>query len=382
MNNTYLTPLIFLAIGALSACQSGKDNAAQDAQQGPRAAQITTFRVVEEHVNVSEPFPGTVTALNQTELRAEVNGYVTSIRVADGATVGKGQKLYEIDPIRYQSARDQAQANLEIAQSNLEKVQTDLKRYETLAEQDAIAKQTLDYARTDLNNARAQVGAARAALVSANTDLQRSAIVAPFAGTIGISQVRVGALVSAGTTLLNTISSTNPIAVDIPINEKSIAQFVAMQKAASDSSFSLILPNAERYSLHGKLTILDRAINPQTGTLTARIVFPNPDNLLRAGMSTNVLVSGQDQGEKMVIPTKAITQQLSAASVFVLTDSGTVSQREVKLGAIVKDKIIVREGLKVGDNIAVDGIQSLRDGAKVQVIDPKQSQNTQPAPGR
>lgn len=379
MKQSDLACVFFVAVLAFSACNSDSNDAQQHAQQAP-AVQVTAFEVTKERVNVSETFPGTVTALNQTELRAEVNGYITAIMAADGATVSKGQALYEIDRIRYQSTRDQAKANLEIAEANLQKVETDVKRYETLAEQDAIAKQTLDYARTDLSSARAQVISAKAALTTAETDLKRSIITAPFAGTIGISQVRVGALVSAGSTLLNTVSSTNPMAVDIPINERDLAQFSRLQKSAPDSTFSLMLPNNERYGQQGRLTILDRAFNPQTGTLTARVVFPNPDHLLRAGMNGNLTVSTQDSGEQLVIPAKAVTQRLSASFVFLVTDSSTVKEQEVKLGALVQDKIVVREGLNVGNTIVVDGIQNMREGMKVQVITPGQSQNAQQVP--
>src|SRR5690606_38672282 len=114
----------------------------------------------------------------------------------------------EIDRTRYAADADQARSGLAIAEANLARIKRDVERYRKLAEQDAIARQTLDYAETDLNNAEAQVQSARAALTTAETNLNRSIIVAPFAGTVGISQVRMGALVSMGTTLLNTISST------------------------------------------------------------------------------------------------------------------------------------------------------------------------------
>src|SRR5690606_580619 len=126
--------------------------------------------------------------------------YITNIYVADGASVSKGQKLYEIDGIRYTAAVEQAKASLNIAQANYDRVKRDLGRYEKLAQQDAIAKQTLDNAKTDLANQEAQVLSAKAALTTANTNLARSVIKAPFSGTVGISQVRSGALVSAGTT--------------------------------------------------------------------------------------------------------------------------------------------------------------------------------------
>ncbi len=381
MKNTYFSAALLVSATLLSSCGGGTDQQQQAMGPQGQTPEVTAFKAIRKEVNVNDSYPGTVTALQQTELRAEVNGYITGIVVADGARVSKGQKLYEIDRVRYKSAQEQAEANLAIAESNLQKVRTDVKRYEDLSEQDAIASQTLDYAKTDLQNAQAQVASAKAALVSANTDLNRSVIVAPFDGVVGISQVRSGALVSAGTTLLNTISSTSPIAVDIPINERSIPRFVELQQKASDSTFNLMLPDFTRYEYTGKLQMIDRAINPQTGTITARVVFRNPDNKLRVGMNTNLLVATEDVGEQLVIPAKAIIQQLSAVTVFVIGDSSKVVQRTIKVGPTIGDMIVVREGLKDGETIVVDGAQALREGAEVAIADGNQQQSQrQPSP--
>lgn len=366
MNNNYLSAILLIGSIAVTSCGG---NSQQGPQQGGNI-QVTAYTVTREDVNLSDSYPGSVVALNQTDLRAEVNGYITAILVADGSQVSKGQKLYEIDRIRYESAQQQAKANLEIAESNLLKVETDVKRYQQLSEQDAIAKQTLDYAMTDLSNAKAQVASAKASYISATTDLDRSIIRAPFSGTIGISEVREGALVTAGTTLLNTVSSTDPIAVDIPVNERDIPRFIELQKQAPDSTFRLTLPNQEIYDKPGKLTMIDRAINPQTGTLTARIVFANPIGLLRVGMNTNISVATHDIGQQLVIPTRAITSQLGAVSVFTIASDKKVSQTNVILGGIVKDKVIVRDGLKEGDVIVLDGVQNMADGVEVEIIDP------------
>lgn len=379
MNVNYLSYLMLFGSVILASCGGG-DQQAGRGQEASNLPKVTVFKVAKDDVHVSDSYPGSVTALNQTELRAEVNGYITSILAADGATVSKGQKLYEIDRVRYQAALEQAEANLAIAESNLQRVEADVKRYETLAEQDAIAKQTLDYSRSDLSNARAQVGSAKAALTSADTDLQRSIIVAPFNGVIGISMVRIGALVSAGTTLLNTISSTNPIAVDIPINERSIPRFVDLQKQAPDSTFKLMLPDFTQYNHRGKLTMIDRAVNPQTGTLIARVVFPNPENKLRVGMNTNLMVATEDIGPQLVIPTKAINQQLSAITVFVIGDSSKVTQRNISVGATLGDRIVVRQGLEEGETIVVDGAQGITEGTVVQVSDAEQKQVPQQVP--
>jgi len=365
--------IFFLSVLSGSLVLSSCGNKNQQGQQRPAAGPVPVAiaPVTEEFVTGTNSYPGTVVALNQTELRAEVNGYITAILVADGAAVTKGQKLYEIDRTRYQAAQEQAKANLAIAEANLNKVNRDVDRYKRLAEQDAIAKQTLDYALTDLNNAQAQVTSAKAALTSASTDLERAVIRAPFNGTIGISQVRNGALVTAGSTLINTISSTNPIAVDFSVNQSDIEQFVHLQGKSSAKDSTIILQVAGRtYSAPGRVTAIDRAVDPSTGTITVRASFENSKNELRAGMNANVLVANTSVEKVPVIPYQAVTEQLGEFTVFVVTDSNTVVQQPVKLGLKMGQNVAISEGLKAGQNIVTEGTQNLRQGAKV--VDQKQ----------
>src|SRR5690606_10409913 len=271
MNKKHL--LSALLIGSAIFWQScgSKDGAKQQqAAPGEMAIPVSTVTVEQQIVSGIKSYPATVVPLQETEIRAEVSGYITKIYVADGAFVSQGQSLYEIDRIRYQAAVDQAKANLEIAKANLQRVEKDLARYQTLAEKDAIAKQTLDYATTDVNNQRAQVQAAQAALTTAETNLQRSVIRAPFSGMVGISQVRNGALVSPGTTLLNTISSVDPVAVEFQISEREISEFAAYQAGKSSNDINIVLPDGSSYANAGKITTIDRAVDPTTGTLKVR----------------------------------------------------------------------------------------------------------------
>jgi len=339
----------------------------QAAQQAPaeRVIPISSALVTEEIVTGTQSYPATVVPLNETELRAEVSGYITQIFVADGAVVSKGQKIYEIDRVRYSAAVDQARATLNIAKSNYERVQKDLQRYQNLAEKDAIAKQTLDYAITDLANQQAQVQSAQAALTTAQTNLNRSTIYAPFSGTLGISQVRNGALVSAGTTLLNTLSSTTPIAVEFQVAERDINQFVDLQKNGKTSAISVLLPDGSAYEASGNISTIDRAVDSQTGTLKVRASFNNPSNVLRAGMNLTLQVKSTSTSEQLVIPYKAVQDQLGVYNVYVVTDSSTAEHRQVKLGLQVDDKIVVKEGVKAGEKIVVDGIMNIQPGVKV-----------------
>ena len=366
MNKKHL--LSALLIGSAIFWQScgSKDGAKQQqAAPGEMAIPVSTVTVEQQIVSGIKSYPATVVPLQETEIRAEVSGYITKIYVADGAFVSQGQSLYEIDRVRYQAAVDQAKANLEIAKANLDRVEKDLQRYQTLAEKDAIAKQTLDYATTDVNNQKAQVQAAQAALITAQTNLQRSIIKAPFSGVVGISQVRNGALVSPGTTLLTTISAIDPIAVEFQISEKEIAEFSAYQSGKASTEISVALPDGSIYDKAGRVATMDRAVDRTTGTLKVRATFSNRENTLRAGMNLTTSVKSTSSSEQLIIPFKAVRDELGVYNVFVVNDSSRAEQKIVQLGLKVEDKVVVLSGVEAGQKIVVDGIMNVRSGAKV-----------------
>ncbi|HEY6907119.1 MAG TPA: efflux RND transporter periplasmic adaptor subunit, partial [Ignavibacteriaceae bacterium] len=316
----------------LSAClllfstQSCKKAGPQNQFGGP--VQVSEFTVKSRMVNTYDSYPGTVVALNDVELRSEVSGYVTGIYFKEGSQVAAGTKLYEIDRRKYQAAYEQATANADIAGANLQKAQRDADRYTKLNEQNAIAKQIFDDAITNLQNSRMQLLAAKAALLNAETDFNYSLITAPFSGTIGFSLVKPGAFVNAGQTLLNTLSSDDPMAVDFIINEKSLPEFIELKINASnkaDSTFKITLPDNSSYPYTGRLSVIDRGVNPMTGTIKVRLVFPNHDKLLRSGMNCSVKVLHRGSGSQIAIPYKAVVEQMGEYFVYVI-DSMKVKQ--------------------------------------------------------
>jgi membrane fusion protein (multidrug efflux system) len=359
---TILTGSIFLA-----SC-GGSEQQAQ--QAAPPPAAVSIYTVEKENVITTDEYPGVVVALNEVELRAEVGGYITAIYVNDGQKVTKGQRLYEIDRTNYQAAYNSAKANLEVAMANKSKAEKDAQRYTALAEKDAIAKQRVDYALTDLANASSQVAAAQASLATAQANLNRSIITSPLTGTIGISQVKLGALVSPGSTLLNTVSTDNPMAVDISVNQRDIQRFIELQKnpaqSISDSIFS-IEQNGIQYSLRGSIVAIDRAVDSGTGTIKVRISYPNPSGILVSGMTCNVKVLNKSSVPQIVIPHKAVTEQLGKYSVYVVGDSSKVEQRIIQTGSTVQNLIVVTEGLEEGEVIVSEGTMKLRPGATIQV---------------
>lgn len=365
-SNTIKSALILFSATVLASC--GNTNTATP-PMAPPPMPVTTFTVTKEAVTTTDQYPGVVVALNEVELRAEVGGYITAIYVKEGQPVTKGQKLYEIDRTNYQSAYNSAKANLEVAKANHARAEKDAQRYTALAEKEAIAKQRVDYALTDLANAASQIAAAQASLTTAQANLNRSVIVSPLTGTIGISQVKLGALVSPGSTLLNTVSTNNPMAVDIAVNQKDIQRFLELQKnpgqSISDSIFS-IEQNGHSYSLNGKIVVIDRAVDSGTGTIKVRISYDNPTGLLVAGMTCNVNVLNKAQEPQLIIPHKAVSEQLGKYSVFVVGDSSKVEQRIVSLGSEIKGNVVITDGLQEGEVIVSEGIMKLRPGATVQ----------------
>lgn len=328
-----------------------------------------------------DKYQGIVVSINTVELRSQVPGFVTGIFFKEGDVVQKGKVLYEIDKRKYQAAYDQAKANVLSAEANLVKAQKDIDRYNMLLKNDAIARQTVDQAQATYETSKSQVAVAKAGLESARTDLSYATITAPFTGRIGISQVRLGAQVAVGTTLLNTISAEHPIGVDVVINEQDINRFYNLQKSSTDSTFKLVLPDGSKYNKPGKVLAVDRGVSNQTGSIRVRVQFPNEDDVLKDGMSAVLQVLNNQSGNRVQIPYKAVTEQMGEFFVFTARDTvvkdtaadKTVKDRrdtiakqvKVKLGPRVNDDVVVMDGIKQGDNVITDGFTRLRDGGRV-----------------
>ncbi|HXB06543.1 MAG TPA: efflux RND transporter periplasmic adaptor subunit [Puia sp.] len=340
--------------------------------QAPPPTPVDVYTVATGNATYFDSYPGTATPLNQVDIKPQVAGNIIGIYFKDGQEVKRGQKLYEIDQQQYQAAVEQAIANLNVAKANLDKSQQDADRYEDLAKQDAIAKQTLDHQRADLESSKRQVEAAQANVNSVSTNLKYSSIYSPFNGTIGISQVKVGTSVYPQT-LLNSVSTDDPMAVDIAIDQAEIpmfTRFFTTGAKSKDSLFTAVLPDGSIYSFPGTLYLLDRSVDPTTGTLKARITFANPKNELKAGLTTNIRVKHAAGDSSLLIPYKAVVDQLGESFVFVI-ENGHALQRKVLLGTKIADKIVIRTGLHAGDQVVINGVQKLRDSSAVAVAPPK-----------
>jgi len=368
----------------LAACNGNKSNAPA---APPPAVNVTVEQVKVADAVYYDEYPGTLNALNQVDLRPQVSGFISGIYFNDGQRVKKGQLLYAVDAQLYNANYEQAVANSSVQEANLVKAQKDADRYHALDKQDAVAKQLVDNADAALEVARKQYEAAKANISAVSTNVRYTKVYAPFDGVIGISLVKPGTAVVAGQTVLNTVSSDNDIAVDFNVDQKEIFRFSGMiqQKNAQDSTFTIVMGDVV-YPYPGKLSFLDRAVDPQTGTIKTRLIFPNKDRRLRAGMNVTVRVKNNAAVKSILIPYKAITEQLGEYFVYVPGDSNKVSQRKITFSKQIGSDVIVKSGLAEGDSVVVLGVQNLREGAVIQSTPPAMqsaaadSAKKQPAP--
>lgn len=366
MNLKYTLPLFlsFFSGFLLIAC-SEKKTVSQTVSAPPVPVTVTTVK--DTMATYYDEYPATLLPLNEVKLTAQVNGYITGVYFKDGSKVSKGQRLYSIDQQVYGANLQQAIAGQQVQETNLLKAQKDADRYHELDKHDAIAKQQVDYADAALEAAKKQLAAARANVSAVRANVGFAVIRAPFSGTIGISQVKTGTAVVAGQTVLNTVSTNDPVAVDINIDQREIFRFSKLQQEKqnqSDSTFTLSF-SGEKYDAPGKIYLIDRAVDPQTGTIKARVLFPNPQGMLKPGMNATVRVANGRGNNVIVIPHKAVTEQLGEFFSYVVGDSSKVTQRRVELGPQIGSDVIIRSGLQTGDRVVVEGVQNLRQGSVI-----------------
>jgi RND family efflux transporter MFP subunit len=377
MNRVLLNAIIISCL-ILSACKK---------KQPPPAPEVPVnlMKVKAQKVLYYDTYPATTAALSQVSLLPQVQGAITGIYFKEGSHVRKGEKLYAIDERIYQAAYDQAVANLKVTQDALVQAKQDADRYEYLNSYNAVAKQLYDHAIITLQQAESQVKASEQAVKTAKTNLGFAFVYAPFDGTIGFSLVKMGDVVSAAT-VLNTISTDDPMAVDFIINEKQLPHFEQLKNdkgKLTDSLFTILLPDNSLYPHLGTISVIDRAVDSQTGSIRLRLVFPNPKQLLRVGMSCLVRVHNQDAAPQLVVPNRAVLEQMGEYFVFIAKDSLmnnpeakadsakdkknvlVAAQKKVQVGQTIGAKIIIKSGIEAGDRIVTDGIQSLHDGSRI-----------------
>lgn len=371
MKSRYSRMLAVLAVSALLVAGCGSQQ-----QQGTDVA-VNSYKIVSQNAQVDQTYTGTIKAENSVAVHARVTGYVVEKYVKGGDQVVAGQPLYRIDSRQYESNVATAEANVARANADYQNAETDLGRYETLASQDAIARQRVDTQRSAAEQAKAAVEAQQAALKIAQDNLGDTIIYAPYSGTLSMDAVDLGTFVNAGSTTLVTIDSVDPIFVEFSMTEQEYLEFMNNRSGdeTSGTNLKLRLANGDEYkSGVGSVVQAARTLDPSTGKLILKASFPNPDHLLLPNMFATVISPGEKLTNAILVPTKAIVQIMDKNFVYVIGQDGTVSQKAIELGGTTGAFTIVKSGLADGDEIVVDGLTKVKNGAKVQATELTKSQ--------
>lgn len=330
---------------------------------------------------------GEVRGSQEVDLRARIGGILLQKHFHDGALVEKGQPLFSIDAREYRAQVASAQAQVAAAEANLYRARQDVARYAPLLADEAIARQVYDNAVAAAGQAQAEVDASRAALQEAALGLEYAEIRAPLSGRIGAAQVFPGDLVTAGQTQLATISSDDPAWVYFSISEAELLDFdrrAAEQPVTADDPrliVRLILSDGSEYPLPGRINFGDRALDPATGTYKLRAEFPNPRHALLPGLFARVRATGRELQDALIVPDRAVQEQLGRYFVTVVGAEDKAELRPVALGPRFGNRQVVTSGLQAGDRVVAEGIQKARPGAPLKVVPVKLDDFDRPAPG-
>ena len=357
-----------LALGLLApAC--GKPQARP--QMGPPEVGVVT--VSPEKVVLTTELPGRTSPYLVAEVRPQVNGLIRERAFEEGSDVKAGALLYQIDPAPYQAAYDQAKAALAMAEANLPAARLRAERLKGLVEIRAAGQQDLDDAVAAAAEAEAAVASAKAAVESARVNLSYTPIRAPIPGRTGKSSVTVGALVTAYQPVpLATVQQLDPIYVDVVQSSAELLKLRQQNLSRSSAQLSrvkLILEDGTPYPREGKLKFQDVTVDPTTGSVSLRMLFPNPDHVLLPGMYVRAVVEEGVRAEALLVPQQGVSRdQKGNATCFVVGAEGKAEQRMLTVERAVGDRWLVTKGLAAGDRVVVEGQQRVRPGADVKAV--------------
>lgn len=334
---------------------------------------VTVTKVLQKDMPVYKEFVGQTVGYQDVEIRARVAGYLDSMNFKEGAFVTKGQLLYKIDDKPFIADLEQAKGRLGEAKAKLEKTQKDVDRYGPLAAAKAISQQELDDALAALDAAKAGMDTAQAEVDTATINLGYTRIEAPLDGLIDVTSVKPGNLVGRNeNTLLNTISCIDPIDVRISLTESEYLMFAKRKldrEADSETepqySLELILANGFPYPFPGTLDVIERAVDPTTGTLSLKISFPNPKKVLRPGQFAKIRGIIKVKKDALLVPQRAVSELQGKFQIAVVGADNKVDLRTVTTGERFENLWQIEEGLHPGETVIVEGLQKVRDGSVV-----------------
>jgi RND family efflux transporter MFP subunit len=351
----------------------------------PPAPQVTVSKPLVQNVTDYLEFTGSTKAIEEIEIRARVKGFLESVHFEDGDFVTKGQLLFNIDPKPYKAAVESARGRLGKHQAQLERAQKEYQRNLTLFKQNAASEANVVKWKSEVEESKAAVVSAQAALDKARLDLGYCTINSPISGRISRKQVDVGNLVGASeNTLLTTIRQWTPIYVYFSINERDLLRIMERARAEGITAdnpdkipLDLGLANETGFPHEGHLDFVDSTVDPGTGTMQLRGLFPNagPPYFIVPGLFVRVRMPVAERENALLVTERALGLDQGGRYLLVVDNENKVEQRYVKIGALRDGMRVIEDGLKPEDQVVVKGIQRAIPGAKVT---PQQAQAVKP----
>ncbi|AQM71043.1 Efflux pump periplasmic linker BepF [Vibrio campbellii] len=349
---------------------------ASNAQKGAPAPLVVTQDVTIIDYQPSKSYIGRIEAVEDTNITAQVSGYLEARHFDEGQMVEKGQLLYSIEPSSFEAQVASAKAALAQAKAALKKAELDHQRGKNLLPRGSISQSEFDALTATLLGARAELEAANAQLKLAEVNLSYTQIRAPFSGRISDSKVSTGDLLSPSSGILTTLVSLDPVHTSFSVSERERLN-LGMDGIKGDGSaessgveVQLELENGEYFEHLGQLDFLGNRINTQTGTIAMRAVVPNPDQKLLPGQHIKVNLRDKNAKDVIVIPRRAVQTDLEGDFAMVMAEGNVAERRNVKLGAQVEQGIIIKDGLDKDDTVITQGLQRVRNGVEVRIQSP------------
>jgi RND family efflux transporter MFP subunit len=343
--------------------------------QPPQAPEVTVARVQTKRIQDWDDFTGRLEAVESVEVRPRVSGYIDRVAFSEGSVVRRGDLLFEIDPRPYQADYDRAAAELVRMKTAQDLSGTELSRVQKLKDSGAVSQEEYDERKATLAQAEANVAGAKAALNSAALNLGFTKVISPIDGRVGRAEITRGNLVTGGSnggTLLTTLVSIDPIYLYFDADEQAYLNYQQMDRAGTRRSsrdaknpVQIGLANEPGWPHVGVMNFVDNQLNPATGTIRARAVLDNRDGSFTPGMFARVRLLGSGEYDATLIEDRAVGTDQSQKFVFVVNGENKVEYRPVKLGRLADGLRIVRDGLRPGENVIVNGVQRVRPGAVV-----------------
>ncbi len=355
----------------LSACQPA---ATQPGAAAPAAVEVGVVQLQPQAVTLNTELPGRTVAFQKAQIRPQVGGIILSRNFTEGTEVKAGDTLYQIDPAQYQSAVNNAKAQLAKATANLTQASAKASRFKDLRKSKLVSQQDADEVIALHQQAEAEVLAAKASLEQAQLQLTYSKVLAPISGRIGKSAVTAGALVSSGQAeALATITALDPMYVEVTQSSKELLQ---LKQALANGSLntastevSLTLEDGSLYPHKGQLQFSEVSVDESTGSVVLRAQFANPGQLLLPGMYVRATLNSGVKTAAILAPQRGISRNAKGeATALVVNNEGKAELRLLKASRTMGDQWLIEDGLAAGDTLIVEGLQKVRPGAPVKAV--------------